>query len=243
MAHLVDDFGASGSEPRYLAIRKILRDRIADGTYAVGTAIPSEHELSIEFGTTRLTVRSAIDGLVSQGLIRRVQGKGSYVLCAGQKHYARAAGFRAWAKANDSTPSVRRLSKTKRPAGPWYAFLFDIDENDELLSIRRLNSMDGVPVSLEHTLIPVKFFSGIEDVDVSVFSLYETYAICGRKVAFAQEKLDVVALSTRDAGLLQVESGSLALSLECLSFDDEGCPVEYAYALNTGRRSGYTYEY
>ena len=79
-----------------------------------------------------------------------------------------------------------------------------------------------MPVSLEQTLIPVRFFPGIEDVDVSVFSLYETYAMYGRKVAFAQEKLDVVALSTRDAGLLQVEPGSLALSLECLSFDDEG---------------------
>lgn len=242
MAHMVGD-PVGGSEPRYLAIRNIIRGRIADGTYAAGTAIPSEHELSAEFGTTRLTVRNAIDGLVSQGLIRRVQGKGAYVSRIGESQHAHAAGFRAWVKADESAPSVRQLSKTKRPAGPWYASLFDIDEDDELYSIRRLNNIDGTPVSLEQTLIPVKFFPGIEDVDVSVFSLYETYAMCGRRVAFAQEKLDVVALSTRDAGLLQVEPGSLALSLECLSFDDEGRPVEHAYALNTGRKSGYTYEY
>lgn len=242
MAHMVGD-PVGGSEPRYLAIRNIIQGRIADGTYAAGTAIPSEHELSAEFDTTRLTVRNAIDGLVSQGLIRRVQGKGAYVSRIGESQHEHAAGFRAWVKADESAPSVRQLSKTKRPAGPWYASLFDIDEDDELYSIRRLNSIDGTPVSLEQTLIPVKFFPGIEDVDVSVFSLYETYAMCGRRVAFAQEKLDVVALSTRDAGLLQVEPGSLALSLECLSFDDEGRPVEHAYALNTGRKSGYTYEY
>lgn len=242
MAHMVGD-PVGGSEPRYLAIRNIIQGRIADGTYAAGTAIPSEHELSAEFDTTRLTVRNAIDGLVSQGLIRRVQGKGAYVSRIGESQHAHAAGFRAWVKADESAPSVRQLSKTKRPAGPWYASLFDIDEDDELYSIRRLNSIDGIPVSLEQTLIPVKFFPGIEDVDVSVFSLYEAYAMCGRRVAFAQEKLDVVALSTRDAGLLQVEPGSLALSLECLSFDDEGRPVEHAYALNTGRKSGYTYEY
>ena len=243
MARLVKDCASGGSEPRYLAIRSIIRNRIADGTYAAGTAIPSEHELSTEFGTTRLTVRNAIDGLVTQGLIRRVQGKGAYVSRVGQGQHAHATGFRAWVKADESAPSVRQLSKTKRAAGPWYADLFDIDEDDELYSIRRLNSIDGVPVSLEQTLIPMKFFPGIEGVDVSVFSLYETYAMCGRKVALAQEKLDVVALSTRDAGLLQVEPGSLALSLECLSFDERGRPVEHAYALNTGRRSGYTYEY
>ena len=76
MAHLVGDPAADGSEPRYLSIRKTIRDRIADGTYPAGTAIPSEHELSAEFDTTRLTVRNAIDGLVTQGLIRRVQGQG-----------------------------------------------------------------------------------------------------------------------------------------------------------------------
>ena len=43
------------------AIRLIIRNRIVDGTYAAGTAIPSEHELSTEFDTTRLTVRNAID--------------------------------------------------------------------------------------------------------------------------------------------------------------------------------------
>lgn len=94
------------------------------------------------------------------------------------------------------------------PPGPLYAHLFDIDEGDELYSIRRLNSTDGTPVSLEQTLVPVKLFPGIEDVDVSVFSLYETYEMCGRPVALAQEKLDVVALSARDAGLLQVERGA-----------------------------------
>ena len=46
MAHLVGDPAVGGSEPRYLSIRKTIRDRIADGTYPAGTAIPSEHELS-----------------------------------------------------------------------------------------------------------------------------------------------------------------------------------------------------
>ena len=146
-------------------------------------------------------------------------------------------------QADESAPSVRQLSKTSAPRGRGTLTSSTSTRTTSSIQFRRLNSIDGVPVSLEQTLIPVKFFPGIEDVDVSVFSLYETYAMCGRKVALAQEKLDVVALSTRDAGLLQVEPGSLALSLECLSFDEQGRPVEHAYALNTGRRSGYTYEY
>lgn len=231
------------AEPRYLSIRRAIEERIADGTYAAGSSIPSEHELAQEFDTTRLTVRSAIDGLVAHGRIRRVQGKGAYVAQRNPGAAVPAAGFRSGLKGGEGVRSVRQLSKAKRLAGPWYAFLFGIDEADELYSIRRLNSINGTPVSLESTLVPVKLVPGIEDVDVSVFSLYETYAMCGREIACAQEKLDVVALSTRDAGLLQVEPGSLALSLECLSFDATGQPIEHAYALNSGMYGGYTYRY
>ena len=53
----------------------------------------------------------------------------------------------------------------------------------------------------------------------------------------------MVALSARDAGLLQVEPGSLALSLECVSFDAEGRAIEHAYALTPAKHGGYTYQY
>lgn len=230
-------------EPRYVQIRHAIEHRIAEGAYAPGSAIPSEHELAAAFSTTRLTVRNAIDGLVERGLIRRVQGKGAFVAQGGADSGSRVSGFRSAAGAAREVASVRQLSKSLRAAGPLYAHLFDIDEGDELYSIRRLNSTDGTPVSLEQTLVPVKLFPGIEDVDVSVFSLYGTYEMCGRPVALAQEKLDVVALSARDAGLLQVEPGSLALSLECVSFDVDGRPIEHAYSLTPANQGGYTYQY
>lgn len=230
-------------DPLYVQIRRTIQERIAAGAYLPGSAIPSEHELAAEFRTTRLTVRSAIDGLVEQGIIRRVQGKGAFVARRGAGSSARVSGFRSSAGAASEEATVRQLSKSLRPAGPLYAHLFDIDEGDQLYSIRRLNSVDGAPVSLEQTLIPVSLFPGIEDVDVSVFSLYETYEMCGRPVALAQEKLDVVALSARDAGLLAVEPGELALSLECVSFDAEGRAIEHAYALTPAKHGGYTYQY
>lgn len=233
----------SERSPLYLAIRHVIEERIADGTYAPGSAIPSEHELAAAFSTTRLTVRNAIDGLVERGLIRRVQGKGAFVAQGAAEAGRRVSGFRSGVRAGEGTPTVRQLSRCLRPAGPLYADLFCIAEDDDLYSIRRLNSVDGVPVSLEQTLIPVKLFPGIVDVDVSVFSLYETYEMCGRPVALAQEKLDVAALSTRDARLLQVDAGSLALSLECVSFDSEGRAVEHAYALMPSASGRYTYRY
>ena len=231
-------------ETIYLHIREVILDRIERGEYAPGSPIPSENDLAEEFDTTRLTVRNAIDGLIESGSVRRIQGKGAYVMNSLTiEGNGAPRGFRERIEDAEAVPSVRQLSKTKRLAGPYFAHIFDIDENDVLYVVRRLNSVDGVPIAIEEAYIPLAYFPSIVDIDVSVYSLYEIYGMLERPVALAQEKLDVVALTAREAGLLQVEPGSLAMSLDCLSYDENNRVIEYAYAVNRGDRGGYLYRY
>mgnify|MGYP000119107919 FL=1 len=93
------------------------------------------------------------------------------------------------------------------------------------------------------TLIPCLLFPGIEDVDISVFSLFETYDMLGRKPDKSIEKLDIEALGARDASLLNLEPGDLALVLECLTYDSSGQAIEHAKSFNRGDAGGYTYNY
>lgn len=73
MAETVD------ATPVYMRIRRRIEERIERGIYPTGSMIPSEKDLAEEFGTTRLTIRSAVDELVRRGQIRRVRGKGAFV--------------------------------------------------------------------------------------------------------------------------------------------------------------------
>ncbi len=66
--------------PIYLQLREIIRNKIEDGEYMPGTAIPSENSLAQTFGINRITIRNAVDALVHEGLLRRVQGKGVFVV-------------------------------------------------------------------------------------------------------------------------------------------------------------------
>ncbi len=69
------------STTRYGAIADALRARIADGTYPVGTKLPSITELMREFDVPGLnTVRDAQQVLVREGLLRTEQGVGAWVL-------------------------------------------------------------------------------------------------------------------------------------------------------------------
>lgn len=229
--------------PIYQQVREILIDRIERDEYPLGSMLPSENELADEFGITRLTVRNAMDALVERGLIRRIQGKGAFVWSGWTDVHTKIRGFREKIESVGGSASVRILACSKRPAGPYYADLFGIEPDDLLYSVRRLNSADDCPVSIENVLIPLALFSGIEDVDISVFSLYETYEMYGHKVDKVQMKLNVEALGARDAGLLNLDADELALVFECISYDKEGTIVEYARSLNRGDAGGYLYTY
>src|SRR3954464_5377504 len=56
-----------------------LRDRIAAGTVGVGGALPGETELAREYGTSRMTVRRALDVLRQEGLVTSRRGAGWFV--------------------------------------------------------------------------------------------------------------------------------------------------------------------
>lgn len=65
--------------PLYHRAFGLLYQRIAEGTYAPGTQLPTEDELAAEFGISRATVRQAVAELVKRALVVRQQGRGTFV--------------------------------------------------------------------------------------------------------------------------------------------------------------------
>ena len=65
--------------PLYKQIASIITNRIANNELKYGDKLPSEAELAKEFNVSIITIRSAITSLVQDGLLERVQGKGTFV--------------------------------------------------------------------------------------------------------------------------------------------------------------------
>jgi DNA-binding FadR family transcriptional regulator len=61
-----------------------VREQIVAGTWPIGGRIPTEAELAQLTGTSRNTVREAVQSLVHAGLLERRQGSGTYVLAASE---------------------------------------------------------------------------------------------------------------------------------------------------------------
>jgi GntR family transcriptional regulator len=63
----------------YHSVGHIIRTRIQSGEWKVGQRIPSERSLSASLNVSRATVRQGIENLVKEGVLRREQGRGTFV--------------------------------------------------------------------------------------------------------------------------------------------------------------------
>jgi DNA-binding LacI/PurR family transcriptional regulator len=70
----------SNKKPLYRIIVERLRGEIEKGILKPGDRIPTELELSQEFGVSRITARNAVKELANLGLVYRVQGRGTFVM-------------------------------------------------------------------------------------------------------------------------------------------------------------------
>lgn len=69
----------NSQSPKYMRLKEEIVSWIAGGRYRPGDKLPSENELSEQFGLSRQTVRQSIGELVQEGWLSREQGKGTFV--------------------------------------------------------------------------------------------------------------------------------------------------------------------
>lgn len=68
------------SEAKHSQLARILADEIRAGIHKTGETIPSQNVLAERYGISVTTVREALSALEQQGLVRCVQGKGTFVI-------------------------------------------------------------------------------------------------------------------------------------------------------------------
>jgi len=155
---LATQLETGGAErPRYQQIYAMLRDRIRNGQYPIGSNLPTEAEFCDEFGVSRYTVREALRRLVDQGMLARRQGSGSEIIAA-EPHRNFVHQVRSLADlfqyALDTHLDIRSIRKISLPAkiavavggeaeSPWL----------EIKSVRRIYE-NGEPICVTHSYIP-----------------------------------------------------------------------------------------
>jgi DNA-binding GntR family transcriptional regulator len=214
--------GPTDFTPLYVHISRYLRGRILDGELRMGDAIPSESELVTMFGTTRGTVRAAVDVLVGEGLVRRVHGKGTFVQLRPIQHNMwNFGGFTDSLRGRSETPVARVVSTRQVDLGG-RAF-------HELVRLRGVASEQGTEyLSLDTSWIPLDLFPGIDEVDFENRSLYEYFRrVGGRSPRTTNMTLAAAIPDEHTRNLLgEADDTGALLGAAGSAFDEQGVEIE-----------------
>jgi GntR family transcriptional regulator len=210
--------------PKYFQLREILLDLIDSDELSIGAAIPSERELCQRFGLSRMTVRQAVDHLVSEGRLHRVPGKGTFVARPKIELALQLTSFTDDMRARGMIPGSRDLDRRIVRASAHLAKELGIQPGEEVHFIERLRTADGEPLSIERAHIPVKLAPDLAEHGLSDRSLYELLESRYGLVMDAGElTIDGGIADPSDADLLKLPRGGAVLLLQRRSFSGGVC--------------------
>lgn len=233
------------NSPRYLAIAQDIITQIQEGKLRPGDQIMTEAQLCEEYVVSRMTVNKALTTLVTKGFVRRVSGKGTFVLDQQVIKYIGAASpgsfSRDMASIHTKPGAILVEYRVVRASEfPSVAQQLELHENDFLHYIHRIRTSDGIRIALSHTYIPCKYLPAV-DVSALEGSLYEyldeTYHVHPQALDYSFAAL---LPTNRQKELLQVDSCALLKSSH-RSIIETGELFEYTETYYAGNR--FTYKF
>ena len=220
---------AADDSPLYARVETVLAGEIADGDVRIGDQLPTEDSLIARFGVSRITVRRAIQNLMSRGLVEIRRGKGTFVSAPKiTQDLQELSGFVEDMQALGRKATARVVSKEIVTANASVARQLALTRGERVVRIRRVRLADGVPLSFDETYLPLEIGKKViaDNLKVEpVFSLLERkYDI---PLIEAEYKLDAVAAENEVARALKVKPRSPIFRIERTSYSIGSRPVDY----------------
>jgi GntR family transcriptional regulator len=203
---------------RYQEIAQVLRQRIA----AVGTGhvLPSESDLSAEFGVSRVTVRRALETLRDEHLVESRQGFGWFSATTPlQQRLTQLDTIERQLEERGMNPQRQIIEFAFVPAPPHVAAQLHCDN---VLRVKRINRADGEPFALVTVWCPADLGQNMSRRDVERQPFYE---LLGIPLRGATQTIGAASASPADAALLTVPVGSPVLRCERLTTSTAGQPI------------------
>lgn len=217
--------------------RQIVHGGLREGTLPVENVVIREIALIREFSTTRNTVREALGLLRDEGLVDRVPGIGTFVVCEKYPH-----GLNTLLGLGETLVGHGRVSNEIRSAGsvaapPAVARRLGLAKPTKVVYLERLRSLNGLVLSLDLTYLHPDVGEAVLARDLvasDVFVLIEE--LCGQRLGTAEISLEAVNADPHSAALLQVPEGAALLMVERLAHLEDGRPVDLEYIRFRGDR-------
>ncbi|WP_318392025.1 GntR family transcriptional regulator [Enterobacter sp.] len=219
---------------KYISIAREIKQRIMSQHYSASDPLPDQFALAAEFNTSRMTIQQAMRQLIVEGLVYTRQGQGTFI----RKNFLQLSQWdlpgsdyfgatKTWENVGMVTSDIIRF-ELRFPGEKEQASLL-IDADAPVYDIVRLRKLNGEPVSLEFTLMPVSLVPGLNKshLQSSVFRyVQETLAL---KLMGSYRVVRALKPNAEDKQYLSCDDTDPVLEVEQVIYLEDGTPLEYAH--------------
>lgn len=184
-----------------------------------------------EFNISRITVRKALDGLVSEGLLTRRQGAGTFVAARVEKSFSKLSSFTEDMISRGRVPRSEWISRSEGQVTPEESLTLGLSPGTPVYRFARIRYADGAPMAVEYTTIAAFALPSTEVVGTS---LYEALETTGHRPVRALQRLRAVLFQAEQADLLGVPVKDAGLLIERRGFLKDGRAVEVTQSYYRG---------
>lgn len=224
--------------PAYFQLKNIILGKIKDGEFPEGSLITSERDLGDSLGISRMTVRQALNQLVTEGVLYREKGKGTFV-SKKKIEQRNIMSFSDTVRNRGLTPSTIVLHFEKITDRLDIKNILNINENEKLYNFKRLRLADDIPIAIEEVFIPERYCPGLEAYDLSS-SLYrllnEKYSL---SISYIDNVIEAAKPVKEEKKLLKLAETTPVLRITNLSHNSDG--VRLFYEKDVYRSDEYNY--
>ena len=216
------------SKPLYLQIKDIIKQKIINNDYEVGTTIPSENDLEDIFGVSRMTIRQAVTELVNEGLLRKERGRGKGTVVLSNAIADKLTTIKSFTQKMNEQGFILKnkdIQVSTVPAGETVGAVLGIEPEEAVfcLSRTRMVNHDIIMYSVSYAPLSLNL-----PTDTSLYSsLYQQFSKLGIMLSHAEECIEATLADAFISEKLQISQGDAVLKRSRTSRDKEGRIVEY----------------
>jgi GntR family transcriptional regulator len=218
--------------PYYQQIVDQIRTLIKAGTFREGDVFHSEGDVASALGVSKMPVRQAFLKLRSEGLLVIEKGRRP-TIGSGQVswNFQQLRGFSEEMKRRGLVPSSKLLSLKQVAAEPDVAAALSLAPGDPVFALQRLRYVNGKPVALVTSYLPVALFPDLPEQNLAKGSLYQLFEkVYGRTLNWAEEEIGATEATEEQARKLDTSPGKALLFVRETTYDVRRIAIEYSHS-------------
>lgn len=219
---------------KYEIIAVDIREDILKGIYKPNEKLPFEKEICSKYNASKMTVKKALDLLVSEGLIVKRRGSGTFIKDITEKEIHGIIDKKQFAGLTYNNIEHKVTTKVLEfaviNADEKISSMLKIEVGDFVYLINRVRYVDKEPLVMEKTYMPLSVIPGVKmkDVEGSIYNYIREEL--GFKIQSAHSTIRADKSSESDRKYLKLKSDEPIIEVERVAYLDNGKAFEYSFA-------------